>query len=100
MERDIHAEEKSVVSIRSAQLRLDRKRLRLRRDEQSMGMLGKFFGTAWTPAEQVTGIVLAVITVFLFATFLLSPTVYTDLQKALVALIASALAFIWGRRGR
>ncbi|ANH67750.1 hypothetical protein [Mitsuaria sp. 7] len=63
-------------------------------------LVGAFLGKDWTPAVQVTAILLFIFTCAFVYTIGNDPDHFTDLQKALLAFMSSGLAFLWGRVGK
>ena len=64
------------------------------------GKIGTFFGKAWTPAAQVTAILLLIVMCVFVYTIGNDSERFSDLQKALLAFMSSGLAFLWGRVGK
>lgn len=88
------------ITERAALAEIEKQRLQLERDRQDMGKIGTFFGKAWTPAAQVTAILLLIVTCVFVYTIGSDPERFSDLQKALLAFMSSGLAFLWGRVGK
>ncbi|OWQ47880.1 hypothetical protein CDL60_04600 [Roseateles noduli] len=62
--------------------------------------LEAFFGKAWTPEAQIGAILLFAVACAFAYTVGQDPKHFNDLQKALLALLSSGLAFFWGRMGK
>ncbi|WP_431046367.1 hypothetical protein [Roseateles sp. L2-2] len=65
-----------------------------------MERLRAFFGKAWTPEAQISAMLLFAVACAFAYTVGQDPTHFNDLQKALLALLSSGLAFFWGRMGK
>jgi len=71
----------------------------LRAESQRMGRLGAFFGSSWTPPMYTAAFIAVMSMVLLGVLAWREPSSFGDLQKALVGLISTSLAFLWGKGG-
>jgi hypothetical protein len=78
-----------------------KRRFRLQVNRQSLGFLGKFFGSSSTAATNIAGLVAVVSLVLVVVSFMVTPgPEIVDARKWLFALTNSALSFIFGAASR